>query len=155
MTVTPASAIPAAVDALVDLLTAQLAATNVLVLDGPPVSAIAGPSTVLIIGGNGDEDDLLAATSDLTDSTLRRGDNAERFDLRCHLEHWEGGDDLPAARRAAFAVLDSVKAALVADPRLGGSVTRARLTGGLSYAPVHFEGDTGVGVPFIVRCEVQ
>jgi hypothetical protein len=155
VSVTPASAIPDAIDGLVDLLRADpaLTAVGVQVLDGPPVSVIAAPGTVLIVGGNGDEDDVLSATSELTDSSLRRGDNAETFDVRCHLEHWEGGDDVAGCRRAAFAVLSSVKAAVIRDPKLGGAVSRTRLTGGLSYAVAHFQGDTGVGVPFVLRCE--
>jgi hypothetical protein len=152
---TPASAIPAAIDGLLDLLVhdPRMIAAEVQVLDGPPVSAIAGPSTVLIVGGNGDEDDVLSVTSDLTESSLRRGDTSETFDIRCHLEHWQGGDDLRAARAAAFAALDVVKEALRRDPRLGGAVTRSRLTGSLSCAQLHFKGETGVGVPFTVRCE--
>jgi hypothetical protein len=155
MSVTPASAIPAAITALLDLLSADpaLSAVGVQILDGPPVSAIAAPGTVLIIGGNGDEDDVVSATAAITDSSLRRGDTSETFDIQCHLEHWEGGDDVAACRRAAFAALTAVKAALVRDPRLSGAVTRARLAGSLSYAAAHFEGDTGVGVPFTIRCE--
>jgi hypothetical protein len=155
MSVTPASVIPGAIDGLLDLLRADpaLTAIGLIVLDGPPVSPIAGPVTVLIVGGNGDEDDPEGASSELTDSSLRRGDQAETIDLRCHLEHWEGGDDVAACRNSAFAALTTIKAALRRDPRLGGSVTRARLAGRLNYAVAHFEGDTGVGLPFVVRCD--
>jgi hypothetical protein len=153
MSLTPASAIPDAIDGLLDLLGADPALKSVQLLDGPPVSAIAGPSTVLIVGGNGDEDDVLSASGDIVDAGLRRGDTSETFDIRCHLEHWEGGDDVAACRRSAFDALNQVKAALIRDPRLGGAVTRARLAGSLSYAAAHFQGDTGVGIPFTVRCE--
>jgi hypothetical protein len=150
----PASAIPDALEGLLDVLLATPELGDVAILDGPPVSPIAGPGTVLIVGGNGDEDDVLSATAELSDASMGRGDTSEQLDLRCHLEHWQGGDDVRACRRAAFDVLTLVKAAVGRDPRLGGAVTRARLTGSLSYAVAHFEGDTGVGVPFIIRCNV-
>lgn len=150
-----ASAVPDAIDALVSLLKTYppLLVAAVEVLDGGPVSAIASPSTVLIIGGSGDESDVLASTGERVDASLGRGDDFETFDIACHLERWEGGNDTKAVRRATFDVLNHVKAALQADQTLGGAVTRARLTGRLDHATAHFSGDTGCGIPFVIRCK--
>lgn len=153
MTTIPTSAIPAALTGLVSLLRADPALSDVTVLDGPPVSPIASGAT-LLIGANGDESDVLSASSTLDDASLGRGDTAESLEIRCHVEYWEGTEHVEPCRSKAFAVLDAVKAAVSRDPRLGGAVRRARLTGQLSYAAARFEGETGVGVPFTIRCDV-
>jgi hypothetical protein len=151
------SAIPAALDALLTLARAAAepgeALDGVHVCDALAVSAIEAPSTVLIIGGNAEPGDPLAASSELADAGLGRGDDLETFDITCHVEHWRGGDQTREARLAAFAVVDVVDALLVADQTLGGVVARARVTGALDLAQTHYKGDTGAAIPFVVRCQ--
>lgn len=157
MSRTPASSIPAAIAGLLTVLQADSALSDVTITDGPQLVEPSLGRAELRIGSGGDAEDTLSASSQLGDSSLRRGDSTETVELRCHVEYWLDGEPVQPCRTVVFAVVDAVKAALVRDPTLGGAVRRSRLTGELTYSAGRLENGTGVetgaAVAFTVRAD--
>jgi hypothetical protein len=143
-----------ALDALYTLWTGAFDADpTIYVLDGPPVSAIANGNTTLIVGGAGDPSQVMSAGGELIDAAMANG-LRESFDVHCHIEYWQGGDDIRACREKVRATLNAAAAAIAADRSLDGAVTRARVLGSLELGQAHFKGDTGAALPFVVHCDV-
>lgn len=117
--------VPAAVEALVQLLRDAPALAGVRVEDGPPPNDLDERDSI----GVG----LLTEDVEVAASELRRrvGSTDEVFEVLCVAQCWSG-DDLgwPPVRRRAYDLVDAVAAVLVAAPQLGvaGQVTVARLT---------------------------
>lgn len=144
----------AAIDALFARWTTAFTADHsIYVLDGPPVSAIATGNTIVIVGGSGEPSQVLSAGGELIDAAMANG-LRESFDVHCHIEYWQGGDDIRACREKVRAVLNAAAAAIATDRTLSGAVTRARVLGSVELAQAHFKGDSGAAVPFVVHCDV-
>lgn len=115
------SAVPDVIDALVARWRSKL--TGVQVEDGPTARDLTRDA--LLVGFVPQEAPMVSVeqVADL------RGGAAESFTLASVLRCWSGGDDLRAIRRRAYQHLAVLKADLVADPTVGGTVTRARFSG--------------------------
>lgn len=154
----PTSAVPNAVDALVDIVTAavQAAAETVRIVDGPPVELTA--SDWLAIGYQPDSDISVAAQQDFASAGARRRD--EDFTISCYIEARSGSLDMRTRRRRAYALAALVENALRATddepeaPTLRGTVLWAHLTTGDLR---QFQGpDTcTVGLTIAIACHAR
>jgi len=130
----PTSAVPDAVDALMDIVTAavEAAAETVRIVDGPPLELTA--SDWLAVGYQPDGDTSVTQQQDFASAGARRRD--EDFTISCYIETRSGSPDMRARRRRAYALAALVENALRATddapdaPTLRGSVLWAHLTTG-------------------------
>jgi len=149
------SAIPGAMAALVDILTAAL--PDVAVFDGSSVADDSMPDCVWV-GWHPDEQDAARFVQSFNAAGARTRDEA--FQIFCYLESWSGDTDMPARRTQAFALLAAVETALrstAADPakaNLGGTVLWAELTTG-SLRPIQDDKGLRAGIPFVISCRAR
>lgn len=128
----PTSAVPDAVDALVDILTAAAAAETVRVVDGPLVDVPVGDW--LAVGYQPDADTSVAEQQDFASAGARRRDS--NFTIACYIETRSGSVNMRVRRRRAYAIAALVENALRATdtepeaPTLRGSVLWAHLITG-------------------------
>lgn len=120
------SVVPGAIDGLLAVFAAAL--PGVQVVDGPPTADIRGD--VLGVGLSPQEPSDVESTS--TDAGLRGA--REQFAIVCVARSWSGNNALKAQRDRTYRMVDAAEAALVANPTLGGAVSRARWSGS-SYQP--------------------
>jgi hypothetical protein len=109
--------IPQAIDRLVTKLRADL---TIEVYDGPPI--VNFEQDGLSVGYVNDE---LSVTSRESDASLNT--RGEAFDVHCFMWARTGDEDVKPVRDRIFGYLDTIKATIKADARLGGSVTRAQV----------------------------
>lgn len=133
--------------ALYNLVSSQMALIepDVLVLDGPSVDDVG--QDVIAIGLTAEQ-----AVTDAAEEVRGLYVQQETFDLECLVRSWTGDDDLPARRTRAFGLLRGVAAIIRGHSDLGGSVTRARLSG-VSYHPARLPEGAVASVTFKVRIE--
>lgn len=120
------SAVPDALDALVAM--GRRALPRVQVVDGPPTVDIVGD--VIAVGITPNDPADVEAVEDIRGLAVV----GESFTVACVARSWSGNDSVKAQRDRTYALLAPVKAALQADPTLGGVVLRARFAGS-SYMP--------------------
>ncbi len=120
---TTASAIPAAIDALVSTATTALG-TTAEVIDGPGAYDAGERGVAVYIGANdpGEEDGTPAASSAQEWAWLGHVQRKAEFTVDCHVVAWNGDADQKAARDAAFTALQAFTDAITSDPTLGGVV---------------------------------
>lgn len=123
------SSAPAAISALVSMLktSPELTGSGVLVLDGPePFDGSA--QSVIMVGAADDQDDT-SAEHQLTEEGYAGVRDRESVDIRCLLAVRYGDGTFPVVRAAAYTLLGAVRRAIIADPRLGGAVMTASISG--------------------------
>jgi len=141
------SAVPAAIDALVDRITARLG-RGVTVIDGPPTVNATGDLVAIGLGPT----DVLAVESTSSIAGLRGA--RESFPIICLARSWSGNASVRDQRTRTYRLVDAVRAELEEDMTLGRAVTRARF-GGDTYTPWrHDSGAVVVDVPFTVLVDV-
>lgn len=151
------SAVPAAVDALLAILSAAPGLTKVRVVDGPPTTNLTSPDW-LFVGFQPSAEVAVSLTQEFAAAGARTRD--EDFDVLCYIECRAGGTDMAARRRRAFEVLAEVENALRATataptaPTLNGTVLWAHLAAGDVQQVQSSEGAL-VGLPFTVRCRAR
>lgn len=116
------SAIPAAVSALVEVIAAAVEAVDVF--DGPPVAADYPDWIGVAYDPSGGE----VITADRTWSQLGAQRFEETFDIVCTLGCDSGDLDGMTQRARAYALLDTVSAAIADDYTLGGAVRVAHVS---------------------------
>lgn len=127
------SAVPAAVDALVDLVTAAAADQKVRVVDGPPTVDATSVDQVFI-GWQPDTAISVALQQDFASAGARRRD--ETFNIGCYIESRSGSDDMRARRHRVFELAALLENTLRATdlaptaPTLTGTVLWAHLVTG-------------------------
>lgn len=118
----PTSAIPAVLSALVAMCTTAQATTlaGVLVLDGSPTPdrVPAGAYEGLVIGGDWDPVDRVAATSTL--EPISDYAKRETIAISGAVVVKSGDPAMASPRIRAFAIVDALKVLLTVDPTLGG-----------------------------------
>lgn len=136
------SPVPAAIDRLLAILPDAL---GIEVYDGPAI--VSFEQDGLSVGYVNDE---LAVTSKETDTSLNS--RGESFDIHCYMWARTGDEEVKPVRDRVFGYLDTIRATIKADVRLGGAVTRAQLR----FADFD-QGQTSEGawavVVFAVHCQ--
>jgi hypothetical protein len=119
------SAVPDAIDALVQAFRTSPEFAGVTVWDGPEVSK-AVPKEMLSVAFTGDEND-----SDVDSTAQPEGlggsPDRETFTIRCAAAVLLGSTKVQDARRRAYELYSAAGAVIARDPRLDGAVMRARL----------------------------
>lgn len=139
------SVVPAAIDGLVALFAANV--RDVQIVDGPPTENIR--NDVIGVGLAPQEPSDVEATNTIAglDADL------EQFTVVCVARSWSGNNSLKAQRDRTYRAVDAAKAAIKANPTLGGAVSRARWAGS-SYQPFRTEkGQLVVDVVFRVQVD--
>lgn len=149
------SRVPAAVDALLELLRTAPGLTKVSVLDGPPTTNIS--SDWLSVGWQPDGDNAVGLSQAFAGAGARQRD--ENFEIHCYAESRAGGTDLAARRRRVFEIVGEVEIALRASdsrpeaPTLGGVVQWAHLTAG-DLVQIQADGALA-GLDFTISCRAR
>lgn len=129
----PTSAVPDAIDALLQILQGPADATKVHLVDGPPTTD-ATPGDLMFVGWTPDSDIAVVQQQNFASAGARRRD--EDFNISCYLESRSGSTDMQARRRRVYAIAALVENALRATddeptaPTLRGAVLWAHLTTG-------------------------
>lgn len=150
------SAVPAAVDAFLAILSAAPGLTQVRMVDGPPTVNLTGPD-FLFVGWQPGADVAVSLTQQFASAGARLRD--EDFDIQGYIESKVGGTDMGGRRRRAFEILAEVESALRATdasptaPTLNGTVQWAHLTAG-DLVQVQSDGVIA-GLNFTVRCRAR
>lgn len=151
------SRIPAAIDALVSLLTAAIGTTT-NVVDGPPLAWDAISSAAfavaedrwLFIGATPDGDDGAEGAQDFNAAGAVSRD--ETFLIHC-TAYVFGGDQVVKTRRDdAFGIVAAVEQAIRVDPSLGQTVLYSRVAAVTNYRPAQTEDGSDATVIFAVAC---
>lgn len=112
-----ASAVPAALDAVVALFTAA----GITTYDGPGASDDAATSYVLVGVQDPDVDGpATSATATSQWAWLGHVERDETFSLHCSAVGWNGDADQKSARDNVYALMGQVATAITTDPTLGG-----------------------------------
>ncbi|WP_030764744.1 hypothetical protein [Streptomyces sp. NRRL F-2664] len=149
------SRVPAAVDALLELLQMANGLTGVRVLDGPPTTNLA--NDWLSVGWQPDGDNAVSLRQDFAGAGARQRD--EEFSIHCYAESRAGGTDMAGRRRRVFEIVGEVETILRASndrpeaPTLNGAVLWAHLTTG-DLVQVQAEGSLA-GLDFTVGCRAR
>lgn len=150
------SRVPAAVDALVAILTAAPNLAEVSVVDGPPTVNLSSRQAVYVGWQPGGE----AAVS-LEQSFASAGARTrdEAFAITGYAETRSGDTDMAERRREVFALLGEIETALRATdaapeaPTLNGAVQWAHVTAG-DLTQTQAEGSLA-GLAFTVACRAR
>lgn len=151
------SAIPAAIDALLEILAAEDGLSDVRVLDGPPVGDMSDQDYVAI-GWQPDSEEAVQMDQDFNAAGARTRD--EDFTILCWLDTWTGDSDVRARRVRAFALLAVIEDAIRASgasptaPTLNGTVLWAHLTGGL-LKQANTDQGVRAGIAFTITCRAR
>ncbi|MFG2589052.1 hypothetical protein [Streptomyces sp. NPDC048438] len=153
------TAVPAAITALVQILSAAPALAGVTVVDGPPTTDMSEADFVAV-GWNMGGDDQAAAESlqDFAYAGARARD--EDFTISGWLESWTGDEDFAARRARAYELLAVLEGSLRATqaqpeaPTLLGTVLWAHLT---RHRLQQQFTDSGarVGISWTVACRAR
>lgn len=120
------STIPAAVDALLALITAAVPSTT-QVFDGP-VTRNRNFDAVIVAGSDAPPH----VDGDQDTAALGAGSREEKFSIELEVIAFRGQDDQKETRDAAFATLALIENALRSNKTLTSTVRFAQLTGGIS-----------------------
>lgn len=121
------TAVPGAIDALVQIAQVEPALENVVVRDGPVLGNEA-ETRVLYVGWTGGTGDVDAEAQ--LDSEGQMGNpDREQAVIRCTAMVVDGSADIAAARRSAYAIVSGLGAAIDANRTLGKTVMRASIGG--------------------------
>lgn len=142
------STIPAALDNLHAALQASQSLSGVLVTDGAPVAAM--EPDMLIVGFTGQLGE--AGVEGPVQEAGYTSSDRETYDITCLASALRGDTDMKPVRDRAFALVRVVKDILAADPRLGGAVTRARVSVQALSLDQISEGATAT-VQFQIHCD--
>jgi hypothetical protein len=151
------SAIPAAIDALLEIVGAAPDLAGVQVIDGPPVGDMS-EQDYLSIGWQPDSEEAVQMVQDFNAAGARTRD--EDFTILCWLDTWTGDSDVKARRDRAFALLAVIEDAIRASgasptaPTLNGTVLWAHLTGAL-LKQANTDQGTRAGIAFTVTCRAR
>lgn len=128
------SRVPAAIDALVAILSQAPGLDGVAVIDGPPVGDQAD-ADYLYIGWQPESESAAELNQAFASAGARTRD--EEISVLCTVDCWTGDSVVAAARSRAFELLGVVEDTIRASgaqpeaPTLGGAVLWAHLTQGL------------------------
>lgn len=139
------STIPAALTALVQLVTVSL--PGVRVEDGPWLNRPEEPD-VVVVGWTPDE----GTAVEMADTIAGLGSSAESYDVTCLASSWSGETDMAARRARVDAMVEAVRGGLRIDHTLGGVVTRARV-GTVSLDQFQTDAGCEAAVVFTVRVD--
>lgn len=146
------SAVPAAIDALLEILRAAPELEGVEVIDGPPVDD-QSEADQLCVGYQPGEGESASMVQDFAYAGARRRD--EQGVINCWIDTWSGDDEVQPRRQRAFALLAVVEDVLRASdtareaPTLGGVVQWSQLAAG-SLNQVLTDQGMRVGIAFTV-----
>lgn len=152
------SAVPAAIAALLDILSTAPALADVRVIDGPPPSTNFSEPDRLYVGWSSGAEQAAEIQQDFAYAGSRRRD--ESAELACYLETREGSGDMAWCRARAFELLGVVETVLRATdadptaPTLRGSVLWAELAAGALIQEQSTEG-AYAGLAFTVRVRAR
>jgi hypothetical protein len=119
---------------------------NVRVEDGPWLERPTEPD-VICVGWEPDEGEAVSLTP-----TYDLGSTQESYDVVCLASSFSGGTDLAARRVRSDALVEAVRAELMADPTLGGAVTHAEVT---TQSWAQFQTSSGCEVPIEFTVHVE
>lgn len=117
------TAVPWAIDALLNALQTAPGMSRVKILDGPWIDR-PSEQDVIAVGWLGEDGE---ATVEFNSDIAGLDSTRETFDLLGRVSSWRGGTLMKPVRDAADALIETVRDVLAADRTLGGAVTRARL----------------------------
>jgi hypothetical protein len=150
------SRVPAAVDALLTILRASAALSEVTVVDGPPTTNLSDLDHVFV-GYQPGAEAAVALTQDFNAAGARTRD--EEFDISCYAESRSGDTDMQTRRSRCFALVAAVEEALRATdaaptaPTLNGTVLWAHVTAGNLLQGQSAGAQAGVN--FTVSCRAR
>lgn len=152
------SAVPAAIAALVQILTEAPGLAGVAVIDGPPTADMSDEDLVAVGWSVGDDQGSAESTQDFAYAGARTRD--EEFNISGWIESWSGEEDFGERRRRAYellAVLEDALRATAAQPEaptLLGTVQWAHLT---RHRLQQQFTDSGarVGIAWTVSCQAR
>jgi hypothetical protein len=140
------SNVPAAIDGLVAVFTAELGTAKVV--DGPPTRDVAGD--MVAVGLDPQEPADVESIEAIAGLRVVH----ESFIVPCLARSWSGNDSVKNQRDRTYALIQAVKAVLVANPTLDRAVTRTRFAGS-TYSPWRSESSQlVVDVRFRVAVDV-
>ncbi|MFE6482398.1 hypothetical protein ACFVGN_05585 [Streptomyces sp. NPDC057757] len=150
------SRVPAALNALLEILRARPALEGVAIVDGPTAVNLTNRRRIHI-GWSPGAEQAVALEQSFSGAGARTRD--EEFVISCYAESRGGDKDMALRRGDAFTLIGEVEQALRATneapeaPTLNGTVLWAHLTTG-DLAQSASEGAT-VGVAFTVSCRAR
>jgi hypothetical protein len=151
------SAVPGAIAALLAILRAAPALSEVQVIDGPPTTDMADPDVVTVgWSPGGDQSALLTQEFNAAGARTRNED----FEIANAIDCWSGDRDFSAVRARAFELLGVVENAIRASganpeaPTLNGAVLWAHLTQGSLQQSFTDQGARAV-LGFTVTCHAR
>jgi hypothetical protein len=151
------SAVPNAVDALVDILTLAAASEAIRVSDGPPTVDVS-LGDLLFVGWSPDSDIVVEQQQDFANAGARRRD--ETFTVTCYAESRSGSLDMRARRRRVYDIAALIETALRATdaaplaPTLNGTVLWAQLTTG-SLRQIQTPDACTAGLTITIACHAR
>lgn len=151
------SALPGAINALLEILRSANDLDDLQILDGPPVDDIA-TADFLAVGWSGGEDQGAEAVQDFNAAGARTRD--EDFTIVSVIDVWSGDDGFGAVRARAFTILGLVEQAIRATgpnpdaPNLNGTVLWAHLTRA-SLRQYFTDQGARVALGFTVSCHAR
>lgn len=150
------SRVPAAVDALLEILRASPALDGVRVVDGPPAVNFTDKH-VIYVGWQPGGDTSVNLTQDFASAGARTRDEA--FAISCYAETRAGDKDVAARRTRVFELVGAVEVAMRSTDELpeaatlNGTVQWAGMTAG-DLVQLQSEG-TLAGLAFTVTCRAR
>lgn len=150
------SRVPAALDALLEILRAAPGLSETAIVDGPP-SVNLSPLQRLYVGWQPYGESAVTLEQAFNGAGARTRDEA--FQIACYAEARSGDKDMKARRDEVFALVGEVETALRATneapttPTLNGAVLWAHLTAG-DLTQVQGEGSLA-GLAFTVTCQAR
>lgn len=139
--------IPDSIEALWLMVATQFQVTQpeVDVLDGPSIEDFG--RDVVAIGIAMDE-----AEQDSSFDVAGLETDRETFDMVCMVRSWTGDPELSERRRRAFQLFEEITAIIKSDPKLKGTVARARVSN-VAYMPARLPEGALATVTFRVRID--
>jgi hypothetical protein len=146
-----ASSIPAAITGLLAAVSAAVDPATVSVHDGKPTGEVLG--SYIAIGYDPASDTAVEFDREWAGLGAQRAD--EDFDILCTLVNRSGDEVISARRAGAFALLDTLTAAIATDYTLGGAVREAAVLGSGSLTQAETQKGDAAGLRFRVNCKTR
>lgn len=152
------SAVPAAINALIQILGAVPALAEVAVIDGPPSADMSAADFVAVGWSGTGEDQAAEAAQDFAYAGARARN--ETFTITGWLESWDGGEDFAVRRARAYELLGILEDCLRATgaqpeaPTLLGTVQWAHLTHH-KLQQAFTDSGARVGIGWTVTCQAR
>lgn len=151
------SRVPAAIDALLEILGNAAGLSGVEVIDGPPTGDMSATEFVAV-GWQPDSDEsaLLAQTFAYAGARTRD----EQFSISCWIDTWTGDSDVRSRRVRAFELLGVIETAIRASganpeaPTLDGAVLWSEFTAGV-LKQANTDQGVRAGIAFSVGCRAR